>query len=108
MPHKYEVRWGRVAEEDLNAIMDYIVRDGVDLALQVLAKLRETAETLSSMQQRGRVVPELQTHGVLSYHELIFSSWRIIYRIGDRQVHVLAVFDSRRNLEDVLLERMTR
>src|SRR5512139_2359781 len=108
MPHKYEVRWANVAEQDLEAITGYIARDDIGAALQILTKIRDTVQTLSSLPQRGRVVQELQAQGVLSYHELIVSPWRIIYRIGDRQVHVLAVFDSRRNLEDILLERMTR
>ena len=35
-------------------------------------------------------------------------NWRIMYRIDGNSVHVTAVFDSRRNLEDLLLERLTR
>jgi plasmid stabilization system protein ParE len=86
----------------------YIARDSIDEAFKILSRLRETAETLLSMPQRGRLVPELHAQGVITYHELFVSPWRIIYRIGRRKVHVLAVIDSRRNLEDILLERFTR
>lgn len=108
MPRKFAVRWAKVAEQDLEAIVDYIALDSFEEALRILAKLRDETALLASMPRRGRVVPELQAQGVSAYHELIVFPWRIIYRIGERQVHVLAVFDSRRNLEDILLERLTR
>lgn len=97
-----------VAEQDLEAIIDYIALDSIDNALSILSKLRDEAATLVSMPHRGWVVLELQAQGVTGFHELVVPPWRIIYRIGERQVYVLAVFDSRRNLEDILLERLTR
>jgi plasmid stabilization system protein ParE len=108
MPRKFAVRWAKVAEQDLEEIVDYVALDSIDEALRILAKLRGEAAALATMPRRGRVVPELQAQGVSVYHELIVSPWRIIYRINEQQVHVLAVFDSRRNLEDILLERLTR
>jgi toxin ParE1/3/4 len=108
MPRKHEVRWAKTAEQDLEAIVNYIARDSIEGALKILTKLRDGAETLLSMPQKGRLVRELLAQGVVTYHELIVPPWRIIYRIGRRQVHVLAVIDSRRNLEDILLERFTR
>lgn len=108
MPRRYDVRWARTAEQDLEAIVDYIARDSASAALLILGKLRDAAATLSSTPHRGRVVPELQAQGITAYHELIVPPWRLIYRVGEREVYVLALFDSRRNLEDVLLERFTR
>lgn len=108
MPRRYSVRWARTAEQDLEAIVDYIARDSIDTALRILAKLRDSAATLSSTPHRGRVVPELLAHGIPTYRELIIPPWRLMYRIGEGEVLVLALFDSRRNLEDILLERLTR
>jgi plasmid stabilization system protein ParE len=106
--HKYPVRWARVAEQDLEAIIDYIALDNVDAAFAVLMRLRDRVATLSTEPLRGRVVPELQAQGVLSYRELIVKPWRIIYRESQQDVQVLALLDSRRNLEDILLERFGR
>lgn len=108
MPRKLAARWAKAAELDLEAIVDYIALDSAAEAFKILSKLRVNAATFASMPQRGRLVPELHAQGVSAYQELIVSPWRIIYRIGERQVHVLAVIDSRRNLEDILLERFTR
>jgi len=44
--------------------------------------------------------------GITAYRELIFQNWRIVYNIAANQVRVLACFDARRNLEDVLLQRL--
>ena len=54
------------------------------------------------------IVPELQAQAVLFYRELLHKSWRIIYRIETNTVYVLALLDARRNVEDLLLNRLIR
>ena len=46
--------------------------------------------------------------GIIQYRELIKAPWRVIYRIDGNTVYVTSVFDGRRNLEDLLLERVSR
>ncbi|WP_370693612.1 type II toxin-antitoxin system RelE/ParE family toxin [Nitrospira tepida] len=58
--------------------------------------------------ERGRIVPELHQIGIDFLRELVISPYRLLYRIDHRAVHVLAVFDGRRNLEDLVLERALR
>lgn len=102
------VVWAKTAEADLEGIVDFIADDSVDAALAVFIRIRERAATLHNVPVKGRVVPELHQHGIVQYHELILSSWRIVYRIDENTVYVTSVFDSRRNLEDLLLERVCR
>ena len=104
----FRVVWTRTAEADLEGIVDFIADDSVDAALAVFARIRERAATLNNFPDKGRVVPELHQHGIVQYRELILSPWRIIYRVDGSTVYVTAVFDSRRNLEDLLLERLSR
>jgi len=106
--HSFRVAWTRTAEADLEGIVDFIADDSVDAALAVFARIRERAATLNNFPDKGRVVPELHQHGIVQYRELILSPWRIIYRVDGSTVYVTAVFDSRRNLEDLLLERLSR
>jgi toxin ParE1/3/4 len=106
--HSFRVVWTRTAEDDLEGIVDFIADDSVDAALAVFTRIRERAATLVNFPGKGRVVPELNHHGIVQYRELILSPWRIIYRIDGSMVYVTAVFDSRRNLEDLLLERLCR
>ena len=104
----FRVTWTKTAEADLDGIIDFIADDSIDAALAVFTRIRERAATLHHFPNKGRVVPELLQHGIVQYRELILSPWRIMYRIDGSVVHVTAVFDSRRNLEDLLLERLTR
>ena len=108
MAKNYRVLWAKAAEEDLKSIIEYISVDSLSAARDSLKKIKTKASNLCSFPQRGRVVPELKDHGILQYRELIIPPWRMIYRISEEQVYVLLVIDSRRNVEDVLLERLIR
>ena len=54
----------------------------------------------------GRIPPELKAHNIDSYRELIVRHWRIIYRFLSDEINILAVIDSRRDIDDTLLERI--
>ncbi len=105
---KYEVIWAKIAEEDLTAIIKYIYSDNPLAAIDNLKKIKTKVLNLNSFPERGRIVPELKGQGILQYQELIILSWRTIYRISDLNVYVLSVIDSRKNIEDILLDRLVR
>ena len=105
MNRKYTVRWTDTAEKDLKIILDFIAEESIDEALNILERLRERAANLYSMPEHGRIVPELKEQGIFIYSEIISSPWRIVYKINDKIIYVLAVLDSRRNLEEILLDR---
>lgn len=102
---RFVVKWSRPASKDLENIIQYISQENIETAIDVFKKIKSKCETLNQFPERGRVVPELKAHGILSYRELIVTPWRIIYRIYGQKVFVLAVIDSRRNIEDILIER---
>ena len=102
---KFRVEWTRAASSDLLNIIDYISEDSTDAAINTFEELRSKCETLNQSPKRARIVPELKEYGISSYHEIIVKPWRIIYRISDSKIYVLAVIDSRRNIEDILIER---
>ena len=102
---RFRVEWAQPARKDFENIIDYISRNNVDSAVSTLEDIRSKCDTLTQFPDRGRIVPELKEFGISSYRELILSPWRVIYRLSDRKVYVLAVIDSRRNMEDILIER---
>ena len=102
------VQWAEAAVRDLEELMGYIAADSPLNAERVLDKLERRAGTLESSPARGRVVPELAHFGIRSWRELIVKPYRIIYRIDEGTVNVLAVLDGRRELQDLLLERLIR
>jgi len=104
----YRVQWTQVAAQDLQAIVEYIASESPAAALDVLDALQASARSLESMPERGRIVPELRDQGIDTWRELIEAPWRMLYRIDECAVWVLAVLDGRRNVEDVLLQRLMR
>ena len=106
MSKTYKINWANVAENDLIEIIEYISMDSSADALKLLQKIKKMASSLYSLPERGRVVPELQDQGILTYREIVIPPWRIIYRISDHDVYVLTVLDARRNVEDILLKRL--
>lgn len=105
---RFSVEWAVTARNDLEAISAYIAADSPVNALKVVERIEARVDALSSLPMRGRVVPELSWHSVMSFHELFERPWRLIYRIESRQVFIVSVLDGRRNLEDLLLDRFVR
>lgn len=67
-------------------------------------KIFEAAERLELFPESGRIVPELNRKEI---REVIFGSYRIIYRIRDKLVEILTVYHSARllnvnKIEDLL------
>ncbi len=105
---KYKVHWTHTADRDLEAIVEFIARDDTEAASRILQRIRKAASGLETIPRRGRIVPELEEFSLLIYIEIISPRWRFIYRISGYDVFVMAVIDSRRNVEDILLERLIR
>jgi len=101
----FEIIWARVAENDLNEIIDHIAMDSPANALKIFKNIKNKASSLFTMPERFQIVPELKDQGVMQYRELILSPWRIMFRVTKMKVYVLSVLDSRRNIEDILLKR---
>lgn len=106
--HRFRVRWAKVAARDLEDIVSYIAIDSPEKAERVLERIERRAATLGTAPARGRVVPELARFGMRTWRELVLKPHRLIYRIEGDTVTVLALLDGRRDLEDLLLERLVR
>lgn len=105
-PRRFAVEWSEVARRDLERIVAYLAEENPAAALRVLQRIEKRAAALDILPERGRLVPELARFGIRLYRELQVPPHRLIYRVDSRKVVVLAVFDGRRNLEDILLERL--
>jgi len=101
----FAVHWSATAEKDLVIIANYIASDNIDAALQQVRMIKNACRTLASFPKRCRIVPELRAFGIVFYRDLVVRPYRIQFRIDAQNVYVLSVLDSRRNLEDILLER---
>jgi len=102
------VEFAAVAQRDLQSMIEFIAADDPVAAGEVLNRIESRCAALKQMPERGRVVPELAAFGVHAYRELVVTPWRVVCRLSGTRVYVLAVLDGRRNLEDVLLDRLVR
>jgi len=108
MSKTYKVQWTSNAKEDLLHIVAYIKEDSPTIARDVYQKIKSKANSSNFFPLRGRVVPELQKEGITMYRELISSPWRIMYKVDSDTVYIMAIFDSRQNVEDLLLQKLLK
>ncbi len=106
MSEKYKVIWAATAENDLADIVAYVANNSPTNTLKILGEIKEASLQFYHHPERGRIMPELQDQGILQYRELIVLPWRVMYRTEGKNVFVLSVLDSRRNVEDILLDRL--
>ena len=105
---RFRVQWAEVAVRDLEELVAFVTVDSALDAERVLRRIEDRAATLGSSPARGRVIPELARFGMRTWRELVVRPYRLVYRIEGDTVTLLAVFDGRRDLEDLLLERLIR
>jgi len=105
---KTKIFWSLPAQEDLESIIEYITIDSKENARALYEEIKKNCIKLEMFPETGRVPPELKAHNIESYRELIVKHWRLLYRHGNNEVNLLAVLDSRRDIDDTLLERMIK
>ena len=108
MPSRFSVEWTEAASGDLAEIIMFIARHSPSDAVKVYRRIRKRADTLRRFPGRGYVVPELASLDVVYFRELLVLPYRIVYRIDKSKVFVLAVLDGRRDLRQLLSERLLR
>jgi plasmid stabilization system protein ParE len=107
-PEFYEINITRNAENDLKEIISYILQESPKTALQILEKLQNRIKASDRFPYRGGYVPELLAKNIKDYHQLPESLWKIIYKIENKTVNILAIIDSRRNLQDILIKKLIK
>lgn len=104
---KFEVLLTEGAEQDLEAIHDYISEfDCVANANYVLDGLMDAVESLSKFPERGSYPKELVGLGIKEYRQTFFKPYRMIYRVTGRQVIIYLIADGRRDMQTALARRL--
>ena len=89
------VHWTESALADLRAIDAYIWRHSALYARGMVERIFVRSEQLSSQPRLGPIVPEFEEE---TLRELFEAPYRIIYRITDQQIDIVAVVHARRRL----------
>jgi plasmid stabilization system protein ParE len=91
-----EVRWTPQAADDLEAVADFIATDSPHYARLFTMDVLAAVERLADFPNSGRVVPELKDPAI---REILFGSYRIVYRVKGDLVELLTVYHGARLLD---------
>ncbi len=97
-----KVIWAYAAEEDLDSAAEYIHRDSPAYAASFVIRALEIGRSLSEFPDRGRVVPEFRDRNI---REIFVYSYRLIYRVEDDRVSILALIHGRRDFQTAWKEK---
>jgi addiction module RelE/StbE family toxin len=85
------VHWTDTAVDHLLSIYEYVAQDSATYADRLMDRLTSRSEQIGTFPRSGRRVPEYDAPDV---REVIEGAYRIIYRIRDERIDVLAVIHS--------------
>jgi toxin ParE1/3/4 len=105
---KYKIQVTDDALRDLADIYDWIAdHDSPAKADYVLSRLTETVEGIATLPYRGSRPRELSPGLQVDYRQVFFKPYRVIYEVVGTDVVVHVIADGRRNLQSLLLQRLT-
>ena len=106
---KYEVFLTEDSEKDIFEIYNYVaLNDSIGKADNRFEGLQETCFSLENYPARGHIPPELERINVREFSEIHFKPYRIIYQIREKNIFIHCILDGRRNLQDILQDRLLR
>lgn len=106
---RYSVLIDPQAKQDLKEIFIFIaLNDGFESANRLLDSLENTCYKLEEFPERGHIPFEIRPTGIKKYLEIHYKPYRIIYAIEKDHIYVHSVLDGRRNIQEILSERLLR
>ena len=94
----YTIKWSPEATEDLESIAEYIARDSEFYARSVVSKILSVSRKILEQPMIGRIVPEI---GEKEIRERFVYSYRLVYRIQNSMITIVAIIHGKRLLENV-------
>lgn len=95
------------AAGDLDAIHAYAANQrSLDDADALLDALYERVEKLEYFALRGSMVPEATEIGNREFRQVLHWPYRLIYRVADDDVAIIAIVDGRRDVQSFLKKRL--
>ncbi len=95
---KYKIVWSERAVDNLREIHKFISMDSSAQADKVIDEILSCVEPLSDFPNMGVGVKEFPQY---NFRELMKYSYRIIYQVSEKNVHIITVVHSRQNFKKV-------
>jgi toxin ParE1/3/4 len=98
--------WSKDAADELLEIAGFLKYNaGTTTARNVYLQIKTKIERISHTPKAGKIVPELAAIGIEHIYQLAENPWKIYYRPEGKNIYVLSVLDSRRDLEEILYSK---
>ena len=91
----FKIEFSPKSENDLRFIIEYYRELSQSTAKKYYYGILERIENLSRYPKMGRPVPEFADVFYDKYRELIYETFRIIYRIEDEKIIIIRIVDGR-------------
>lgn len=98
---KYQIRFLRVADEDLTEIISYIAADNPTAANTIADKIEKNIELLSENPILGRI-PRDEDIKNLGYRYIIIQNYIVFYTIEERTILIHRILHGARNYKTIL------
>ena len=89
-----KIIWSPAALEDVDSIAEYIARDSTDQSSLFVIRLIGATDRLQDFPNSGRIIPEIGNPGC---REIIYGSYRIMYRLDDDAVWITGIVHGARD-----------
>jgi toxin ParE1/3/4 len=104
---RFEVLLTEDANNDLADICTHVAEhDAPGKAEDLLDRIEEVIESLSTYPGRGSYPKELSALGIRDYRQRFFKLYRIIYRVIGKRVYIYLIADGRRDFQALLARRL--
>jgi toxin ParE1/3/4 len=104
---RFEVLLTEDANRDLEDIYGYVAEhDAPGKADDLLDRIEEVLEGLSTHPERGSFPKELSALGIRDYRQRFYKPYRIIYRVIGKRVYIYLIADGRRDFQTLLARRL--
>lgn len=95
-----KVEWLKLANNDLIQIYNYIYEDSVYYSIKTINDIIAKTDNLGFFSYMGRKIPE---YNMENERELIYKSYRIMYRIESNKIFIRRIWHSARKLPQQLI-----
>jgi toxin ParE1/3/4 len=97
------------AQADLVSLRAYIVKNFSARTWHTnYAKLKASIRNLATFPHLGGIPDELESLNLTQYRQILCGMNRVIYEVRQDAVYIHLIVDTRRDLKDVLMQRLMR
>lgn len=95
----YHIKWSPRAASHFEEICDYIGKDSKYYSALFAKKIIAIVKAIPQFPKAGRIVPEYNYENL---REKIYENYRIVYRIKEEVIEIVAICHGSRLLENIL------